>query len=160
FDISAGYQYIDIDITDELKWKDLITNQKPNVVVHGAAITQPDDCELNQAACYDTNVKGTPHLLSAAVAGNCYFIYISSDFVFDGAIGNYAEDDKPNPVSWYGQTKLQAEELVRNSSLSWAIARTCLVYGNVLQGTRSNIIAWVKHSLENGKKIKVVSDQR
>jgi len=84
---------------------------------------------------------------------------MSTDFVFDGIQGNYAEDDHLNPVSWYGFSKVQAESTVETSEIPWAIVRTCLVYGSPLAGTRSNILSWVKESLENEKPIKVVSDQ-
>jgi len=159
FEKSATYTYVDVDITDEGKWIDLINGQKPDVIVHAAAATQVDECELDQTACYNTNVKGTEYVLAGAAAINCHFVYISTDFVFDGTKGNYIENDPPNPVSWYGQTKMKAEAMVRSSDLPWSIARTCLVYGNVLKGTRSNVITWVKQKLESGNKIKVVNDQ-
>jgi dTDP-4-dehydrorhamnose reductase len=80
--------------------------------------------------------------------------------VFEGnQNGLYSEEDMPNPVNYYGKTKLEAEELVRDSSLEWAIVRTCLVYGVTPEMSRSNIILWVKNSLEQQKNIKVVDDQ-
>ena len=90
---------------------------------------------------------------------NAYFIFISTDFVFDGINGPYKEEDIVNPVSYYGSTKVAGEKAVEESGLASAIVRTCLVYGNTLSGTRSNLITWVKDNLGLGKKIKVVSDQ-
>lgn len=133
--------------------------ERPEVVVHAGAMTQVDECEQNPEACEKVNVQGTAQLLVDAEALGSHFIYVSTDFVFDGEKGRYTEEDEPGPVSFYGFSKLQAEAMVQTSELPWTIVRTCLVYGNTLQGTRSNIISWVKGSLEQGKSIKVVSDQ-
>jgi dTDP-4-dehydrorhamnose reductase len=97
--------------------------------------------------------------VEAARQINAFLIFISTDFVFDGIHGPYKETDEINPVSYYGSTKVAAEKAVAESGLPYAIVRTCLLYGNILFGTRSNIISWVKENLEQGQKIKVVSDQ-
>ena len=154
-----NFNYVSADLNDGQKISDLMELEKPFVVVHSGAMTQVDECENNQEACTLTNVQGTINILKAAENFSGHFIYVSTDFVFDGIKGNYSEDDQPGPVNYYGNTKLQAEKLVKQSSLNWTIVRTCLVYGNILQGNRSNIISWVKDNLEQNKKIKVVNDQ-
>ena len=89
-----------------------------------------------------------------------YLLHLSTDFIFDGAAGPYDEQAEPNPLSFYGHSKLDAEFIVRQEpGLSWGIARTILVYGLAQDMSRSNIILWVKSSLEQGKKIQVVDDQ-
>ena len=88
-----------------------------------------------------------------------HFIHLSTDFIFDGKQGPLDETALPNPLSFYAKTKLDAEKLVVQSSLKWAIARTVLVYGLVDSMSRSNIVLWVKQSLEQGKRIQVVDDQ-
>jgi dTDP-4-dehydrorhamnose reductase len=90
-----------------------------------------------------------------------HFIFVSTDFIFSGLDGQnpYTEEATPDPVNYYGQTKLDGEELLKNSTLNWAIARTVLVYGLANDLSRSNIILWVKSSLEAGKQIQVVDDQ-
>jgi dTDP-4-dehydrorhamnose reductase len=85
--------------------------------------------------------------------------FCSTDFIFDGKSGPYREDDLPNPISFYGWSKYAAEKAVIHSGIEWAIARTVLVYGIAHDMSRSNIILWVKKSLEEGKQIKVVTDQ-
>ncbi|MEP6748266.1 MAG: SDR family oxidoreductase, partial [Bacteroidota bacterium] len=151
--------YYAADITDDFLLDGICKKEMPHTIVHAAAITQVDDCQLNQENCEAVNVRATAQLLLSAETCSKYFIYISTDFVFDGEKGDYKETDDINPVSWYGFTKVQAESIVETSEIPFAIVRTCLVYGKALSGTRSNIISWVKNSIEAGKQIKVVHDQ-
>lgn len=151
--------YYSVDITNDFLLHQVMEKEKPDTIVHAAAVTQVDDCQLNQENCEAVNVRATAQLLLSAEAFSKHFIYISTDFVFDGQKGNYTETDDMNPVSWYGFTKVQAESIVETSEIPFAVVRTCLVYGNALAGTRSNIISWVKKSLEEGRQIKVVNDQ-
>jgi len=157
--LAAQCTWYDTDITDEWAVHELFVKEAPEVVVHAAAMTQVDECQLNQERCEAVNVKATAQLVLEAEAASRHFIYLSTDFVFDGGKGDYSEDDHLNPVSWYGFTKVQAESVVETSETPWAIVRTCLVYGDVLEGTRPNIISWVRQSLEQKKPIKVVCDQ-
>lgn len=159
FEISDLYDYFTLDITDGVAANDFILSHQPDVIIHGAAMTQPDPCELNKIECWNVNVTATGFLTDAANKINARFIYISTDFVFDGVSGPYKETDEPGPVNYYGSSKLAAEKVVMESKLHWSIVRTVLVYGNILVGNRSNIITWVKDNLSQGKPIKVVSDQ-
>ncbi|GMQ30383.1 SDR family oxidoreductase [Algoriphagus confluentis] len=156
-----GFHYQMLDIEDQANVEEVIGNIQPDVLIHGAAMTHVDECELNQEACYLANVTATRFLVSAAEKVNAHFIFVSTDFIFSGEDGMnpYDENASPEPVNFYGQTKLEGEELVKNSALSWAIARTVLVYGIAPGLSRSNIILWVKSSLEQGKEIQVVDDQ-
>lgn len=159
FQPSANYTYHSMDITNALETYAVMNLEKPDVVVHAAAMTQVDECELRPQHCERINVQGTSQVLTDAETFSSHFIYISTDFVFDGEKGNYDEEEDPKPISLYGFTKLQAESMVQTSEIPFAIVRTCLVYGNLLKGTRSNIVNWVKESLDGGKTIQVVSDQ-
>ena len=159
FEISDLYDYFTLDITDGIAVNDFILSHQPDVIIHGAAMTQPDPCELNKIECWNVNVTATRFLTDAANKINARFIYISTDFVFDGVSGPYKETDEPGPVNYYGSSKLAAEKVVMESKLHWSIVRTVLVYGNILVGNRSNIISWVRDNLSQGKPIKVVSDQ-
>lgn len=159
FTQNERYSYHEMDIADGNSVSKVMSSVQPEVVVHAAAMTQVDNCELNPQQCERTNVQGTANVLMESELNCRHFIYISTDFVFDGEKGNYAEDDDLKPISYYGFTKMQAEAIVQTSEIAWSIVRTCLVYGNVLQGTRSNIISWVRDNLQQGKNIRVVSDQ-
>lgn len=160
FEVSDLFDYFPLDITDGIAVNDFILAHEPELIIHAAAMTQPDECEQNEIACWNVNVTATRFLLDAAQKINARFIYISTDFVFDGEQGPYKETDIPGPVNYYGSSKLAAEKSVMESKLHWAIVRTVLVYGNILVGNRSNVISWVKENLLSGKAIKVVSDQR
>lgn len=159
FETNSRFNYFSLDITDGIAVNDFLSQHKPDIIIHAAAMTQPDPCELNPVECWNVNVTATRFLVSAAQDIQAKFIYISTDFVFDGTAGPYKEKDTPNPVNYYGSSKLAAEKAVMESTLRWAIVRTVLVYGNILVGNRSNIVSWVKENLENNKPIKVVSDQ-
>lgn len=86
-----------------------------------------------------------------------FFLFVSTDFVFDGETGTYTEADIPNPVNFYGKTKAEAEDAVKEYDYEWAIVRTSLVYGQPIGG-RSNLLTVVQQKLNNGEKYKVVND--
>ncbi|MFT7029750.1 MAG: dTDP-4-dehydrorhamnose reductase [Marinoscillum sp.] len=153
------YQYISSDLTNPAEVKSLISASKPDNIIHCAAMTQVDECEADKEACWAANVTATELLLKEARLSSCHFLYLSTDFVFDGEEGPYQESDQPNPISYYGKSKWEAEKLVQSSGLPWAIVRTVLVYGITPHMSRSNIVLWVKENLEEKKPIKVVTDQ-
>lgn len=155
----GNYTYLSADLCSEPEVKALIAQSLPEVIIHCAAITQVDDCELYPEKCWSSNVTATEYLLAACRHTTVHFQYISTDFVFDGENGPYREDDEPNPVSYYGKSKLTAEQAVQKSGLRHSIVRTVLVYGVAHDLSRSNIVLWVKQCLEEHKPIKVVNDQ-
>ncbi|MBC7887574.1 MAG: SDR family oxidoreductase [Ferruginibacter sp.] len=159
FSSSDKFQYFPLDITNGMEVTAFMGLHQPGIIIHTAAITQVDDCETDPVACWNTNVTATRFLINAAEAIHARFMYISTDFVFDGMNGPYAETAVPGPVNYYGCSKLAAEKSVMEFELRWCIIRTVLVYGNILTGNRNNIISWVQKSLTEGKKIQVVSDQ-
>lgn len=116
---------------------DVFENYQPEVVIHAGAMSKPDECEENQWQCYITNVEGTLNLLMNAAVTKSFFIFISTDFIFDGEKGMYKEDDKPAPVNFYGKTKMEAEEAVKEYIADWAIVRTVLVYGKPQSGSNN-----------------------
>jgi dTDP-4-dehydrorhamnose reductase len=156
---NSRFIYQQLDITDGPAAFNFYLSAKPNVMIHAAAQTQVDDCELNPVQCWDTNVTATRFLVEAAKIFKPFFVFVSTDFVFDGVAGPYSETDTVNPVNYYGSSKVAGEKEVLQSGLDAAVVRTCLVYGHTHDGSRSNIISWVKSNLEQGKYIKVVNDQ-
>ncbi len=154
-----GFTYCSLDIADEQEVKRVVSEIMPDIVIHGAAMTNVDQCELNREACYEANVEATRYLLNASEEIQAHFIFVSTDFIFSGNEGPLDENAIPSPVNFYGETKLEAEGLVMGSRTKWCIARTVLVFGVAHDLTRSNIILWVKGSLEAGKEIQVVDDQ-
>jgi dTDP-4-dehydrorhamnose reductase len=155
----SGYYYYNADIRDGVRMKELMDAIRPEVMIHCAAMTQVDECELNKPDCYNSNVTATRFIIDALKPYHSKIIYLSTDFVFDGKSGPYKEEDPTNPVNYYGSTKVQAEKAVQESGLPYAIVRTILVYGSTIPGTRKNIRSWIIENLKNGHPIKVVSDQ-
>lgn len=148
-----------MDITSPASIAEVFAIYTPDIVIHTAAMTQVDDCEKDHSACTLHNETAVGYLVEACKQYQTFLIHLSTDFIFDGLQGPYDEQAAPNPLSFYGESKLKAEQIVRNSPFPWAIVRTVLVYGLAQDMSRSNIILWVKKSLEEGKKIKVVDDQ-
>lgn len=154
-----GYAYYSLDVTDAEQVMELCLAVKPDVVIHTAAMTQVDDCEDQQAACWELNVSAVDHLIRACDAINAHLVHLSTDFIFDGANGPYDERAEANPLSFYGKSKLAAEKLLQESTIGWAALRTVLVYGVAEDMSRSNIVLWAKSALEKGQPLRIVSDQ-
>ena len=154
-----GYDYFSMDITKPEEVASVIQKTMPDVIVHGAAMTNVDQCEFEKETCWAQNVKAVEYIVEACRKHDIFLCHVSTDFIFDGAAGPYTEEGEANPLSFYGWSKYAAEKVVQHSGIRWAIARTVLVYGIAFDMSRSNIILWVKKSLEEGKNIKVVTDQ-
>ncbi|MGY6558446.1 MAG: SDR family oxidoreductase [Nitritalea sp.] len=154
-----GVHWVPMDVEQEVDVLAVFQKWKPSACIHTAAMTQVDDCETNREAAYRANVTAVAHIIRACEQAGSHLIHLSTDFIFDGTEGPYGEEALPNPVNYYGETKLEAERLVQAATCPWAIVRTVLVYGIAHDMSRSNIILWVKASLEQGKKIQVVDDQ-
>jgi dTDP-4-dehydrorhamnose reductase len=159
YPIKKGYVYETMDLLDKDRVATVLNYYKPDVVIHTAAITNVDTCHTNRQGCWETNVDATANLVSVCEQMGVHFIYVSTDFVFDGLNGPYKEDDAASPVSYYGESKLAAENLTQQMRGSWTIIRTILVYGILNDMSRSNIVLWAKGALEAGKLINVVNDQ-
>jgi len=151
--------YHQLDVTDKAAVNKVFDDLKPDVVIHTAAMTQVDDCELNQPECRLLNIDAVSNVVTGCKSVKAHLVHLSTDFIFDGSEGPLTEEATANPINFYGETKQKAEQLIINSGISWSIARTILVYGIVPGLSRSNIILWVKESLENNKTINVVDDQ-
>ena len=154
-----GYTYESLDITNENEVAEIIKKHKPNVLINTAAMTNVDACESDKEGCDQLNIDAVKYLVKACNENQVHLIHISTDFIFDGTHGPLLETETPNPLSYYGLSKLKGEEVVINESKSWAILRTVLVYGIVSDMSRSNIVLWAKGALESGKTINVVADQ-
>lgn len=156
--LGPRYRSLDITIKDEV---DRVFDEvKPDAVIHTAAMTNVDACELDPVTCGLQNVTAVEHLVHASKRVQAHFIHLSTDFIFDGRNGPYREEDEPGPLSIYGSSKLDSERVVMNAGLKkWAIARTIIVFGVAKGLSRSNVVLWAKSALEKGEPIKVVNDQ-
>ncbi|MES2798890.1 MAG: SDR family oxidoreductase [Bacteroidota bacterium] len=152
--------YSEMDICDTGEVNRIFIEFKPTHIIHTAAITNVDFCELNPDECQRVNVEATAILFEAAKSCNGYLIFLSTDFVFDGELGNYSEQDLPNPLSVYAKSKYDSEQMLQQDIYkNWAIVRTIIVYGVGNNLSRTNIICWAKDALQAGQEMKIVDDQ-
>lgn len=159
FTISSSFQYYSLDITDGKEVKELFLSQRPDIVIHNAALGQPDYCALHKDECLQVNVEGTKNIIEASKKVNAYLLFTSTDFVFNGNDGPYDEDDIVDPVNYYGWSKTEGERIVQESGLKYCIVRLCSVYGKPVSGTSNNIVMMIKEKLTNNQHVKMVSDQ-
>lgn len=154
-----GYQYQSLDITNENEVATIFNSFKPDTIINTAAMTNVDSCESLQKECWELNVTAVEFLIKYAEQHQAHLIHLSTDFVFDGENGPYKETDQANPLSYYGKSKLAAEELVQQANTKWSIVRTIIVYGVAENMSRSNIVLWAKQALEKGDPLTIVDDQ-
>lgn len=155
----GSFLYESMDIANREEVIQVVSLHKPDVIINTAAMTNVDECEKEKQACMQLNVEAVKFLVEAAERTSAFLLHLSTDFIFSGEEGPYDEEGIPAPVNFYGESKLLGEQVVMESNIKWAIARTVLVYGIVPDMSRSNIILWVKGSLEAQKHIQVVDDQ-
>lgn len=151
--------YIQLDITNQNMVNEVMDTHQPNFLINTAAMTNVDACEDDKELCDQLNVNAVKYLAMACERNQTRMVHLSTDFIFDGTEGPYAEDASPAPLSYYGESKLKGELLVKEHCSDWSILRTVLVYGIVNDMSRSNIVLWAKEALMNQKEINVVDDQ-
>ena len=152
--------YCSMDITDQAEIQRVLANFNPTHVIHTAAMTNVDACELDPLTCQKINVDAVRYLSNACQKMGAHFQLLSTDFVFDGAKGNYVETDTPNPLSVYAKSKVEGEKLVMSlPNLSYSIVRTIIVYGTGKNLSRSNIVLWAKEALQKGQELSIIDDQ-
>lgn len=160
FGVGVSCGFTTLDITDQDVVDEVFEDFAPSVVVNSAAMTQVDACETDRDRCWRINVDAVEYLARKCRATGTRFIQLSTDFVFDGESGPYREADRPNPVNFYGRSKLASENVSREAGEGrWSVVRTILVYGTGTRLSRSNIALWVVGELTAGREIRVVTDQ-
>jgi len=153
-------KYQSLDICDANAIEKVFTDFQPTHIIHTAAITNVDACELNPEECELVNVTATRYLFQAAQKINAHFQLLSTDFIFDGEKGNYKETDIPNPLSVYAKSKVDGEAILLNSDCkNYSIVRTIIVYGVGNNLSRNNIICWAKEALSKGQPMNIIDDQ-
>ena len=155
---NKNYQFFQMDFTNPFQVYDVIQAVQPTVVLHCGAMSKPDECEQEQWKAYIHNVEATLHLLQNAEDGKAHFIFFSTDFIFNDDKGLHKETDEPQPINYYGKTKLEAESLVQEYPFNWTIVRIVFAYGKTLWSRDSFPVAMVK-KLQNGELLKIVNDQ-
>ncbi|MBD3409373.1 MAG: dTDP-4-dehydrorhamnose reductase [Ignavibacteriales bacterium] len=155
---TEGLEYIRADVADRASVKRTVYDFSPHAIVNCAAFTAVDRCETEREAAWKANVKGVEYLAEAARVIDARVVHVSTDYVFDGRRGYYVETDKPNPISYYGRTKLASENALRVSGAEHVVLRTNVLYGPA-GGTSFDFVQWVVESVRAGKPIRIVTDQ-
>ena len=166
-----------INVLDKNAVFETISSSEASLVLHMAAKTNVDGCELDkkrdkeilefnntdkekawieEQTAWAVNVYGTQNIVDACSKLGKKIIYISTDFVFDGTKKVYYEEDKPNPLSWYAKTKYEAEKLIQDSGIEYAIARIAYPYRAVFE--RNDFVRGIISRLEKGEKINMITD--
>ncbi len=153
--IPKGRKGITLDICNKIILKEIIAISKPDIILNLAALTNVDLCEKNPLLARQINVNGVENICNE-YSGR--IIHISTDYVFDGIDGPYIENDRTNPISIYGKTKLESEKIILNHNPDNLVIRTNVIYSNS-QNTKASFLNWVIDSLNNKNIIKVVNDQ-
>ncbi len=146
-----------LDITNFNEVEKTVNNFNPDVIINCAAYTHVDNCEIYKNTAHEVNVGGVWNFIKASNK-DVRIIQISSDYVFDGTKGPYKEKDLPNPISYYGKTKLESENILRGSQHRYLIIRPNVVYSSDIDKF-NNFFSWVFKSLNAEKQINVVTDQ-
>jgi dTDP-4-dehydrorhamnose reductase len=149
----------DFDIADRDAVLESVERFRPDAVVHAAAHAIVDDCEADPRLAMRVNVAGTHNVVEACRRGAARLVYLSSDYVFDGATppgGGYRETDTPSPLSVYGLTKL-AGERISQTVPDHLVVRTSWLFGGADERT-DNVLAIVRQALR-GAKSELIDDQ-
>jgi dTDP-4-dehydrorhamnose reductase len=147
---------VEMNITDERRVLQVFSNFRPDIVVHVAAETNVDRCEVDKEHAWKVNAEGTRNIARMCNRVGARIVYVSTDYVFDGEKGLYTEEDEPNPISYYGLTKLEGEKYVTEICRDHVIVRTSVLYG--WHPWKPNFVKWVIKSLRESKQISVVND--
>ena len=154
-----GYTYVCLDVTNKEEVEKVIADQEPNVVINTAAMTNVDLCEDKKHECDALNVDAVGFLADVCERIDAQLIQISTDFIFDGENGPYREEDVPNPLSYYGLSKLKSEQLLQTHSVKCTILRTIIVFGVGENLSKGNIVLWAKEALAKGDPLNIIDDQ-
>ena len=149
-----------LDVTNPVQVVEVIEAYNPTHIINAAAMTNVDACEDFKEDCFDINTNAIRNILEVIIDTNIHLIQISTDFIFDGEKKLYSEDDTANPLSNYGKSKWQAEELLFESGhKNYTVLRTSLIFGVGEALKKGNIFSWAMGELRAGKELNIVNDQ-
>ena len=148
---------VKMDLKNHEMISSILTEKKPEIVIHLGAMTGVDLCEKERTSASEINTKATEIIAKECSKLNSFLVYVSTDYVFDGNLGMYKEDDVTNPLGFYGESKLEGEKVVQNFSTNWCIVRTSTPFG--LHPTKKSFPMWVIENLQKQKQIDVLIDQ-
>lgn len=148
---------IQMDLADSDNIKNTIEKVRPDYVIHLGAMTNVDQCETQKDLAMKINATATEIIAKQCARLEAFLVYVSTDYVFDGEQGMKKETDKPNPIDFYGYSKLEGEKAVMDMASNWCIARTSTPFG--IHKTKSSFPIFVAENLRAKREIKVITDQ-
>ncbi len=151
-------EVIDFDINDKKALKKTISAYIPDVIINAVAYTNVDGCEDDKKGAMALNSDLPETLAKAAKSLSSKLIHFSTDYIFDGKAGPYSEDAIPNPLSFYGKSKLAGENAIKANIDNFLILRTNIVYGNSSYG-KNDFVRWICENLKVGKKLNIITGQ-
>ena len=159
-DTPLNHSYVQLDVHDSTNIQQVFREFSPEYVINCAAMTQVDECERRREECWRTNAEAVGTLAKLCRGIGTHLIHLSTDFVFNGKSGPYREFDRPDPINYYGKSKLAGENAARSAGVNkWTIIRTNVVYGITSHSIRHDFVHWVRNSLVEEKQIHVYTDQ-
>lgn len=156
--IGNGMEWTAASLTNRKEMRDVCLRIRPNVIINTAAYTNVDACETEKQEAWTVNVKGVENLVQMSRLVDAHLIHFSTDYVFDGTKGPYTEDDKPNPLGYYGKTKLASENICIGGNINYTIIRTNVLYGSVSEH-QVDFVSWLLNKFERKESVRVVNDQ-
>jgi len=153
-----GFDYFPMDITKKEDVKESVKKFLPDIIINTAAFTNVDGCETERELSWRVNVDAVKNFIIASRFSSAKIIHISTDYIFDGKTGNYSETSKPNPLSFYGKSKLASENALVSSGIDFAIVRTMIIYGTG-KNLRPNFALWLIDMLSKNQPVRIVDDQ-
>jgi dTDP-4-dehydrorhamnose reductase len=151
-------KYFSLDLTNRKQTLKLLRDLKPDYIINSAAYTDVDGAETERELCWKINVELVENLVYGARKIKAGLGHISTDYIFDGKSGPYTEEARPNPIGYYGRSKLAAENVLLGSSVDYFIVRTMVLYG-ISRNGKTNFVTWLIAQLINHKPVKIVNDQ-
>ncbi|MEM1914653.1 MAG: dTDP-4-dehydrorhamnose reductase [Candidatus Nezhaarchaeales archaeon] len=148
-----------LEVRDADALRRMFDKVKPEVVIHAAALTDVDRCEMDKELAWSINVEGTRNVAELSKRYGAFLVYVSTDYVFKGDKGMYRETEEANPVNYYGLTKLEGERRVIDILDEYCIARSSVIYGSRPASGKVNFALWIIERLKRGETVNVLKDQ-
>ena len=152
--------YTEFDSSSIRDWKEIADNEqwRADIVINAAAMTNVDLCETERELAWRTNVDLVDSILLYCRRADAYLIQVSTDYVFDGKAGPYSEESRPEPINYYGRTKLAAENLCTKASTQTTIVRTMWLYGHD-RPENTTFSTWVRRQAATKNELPIVADE-
>lgn len=156
--IIKGDTFFRLDVRDRRNVFKIVEKVRPSLVIDTHALNNVDYCETHPEEAWNINVDGTRNAAEASKIAGAKYVFISTDYVFDGKKMSYNEKDKPKPLNYYAKSKLAAEMILEALDINCIIARTAVLYGNGGEGKKPFVL-WLVENLKKKQKVNIVSDQ-